>query len=109
MPRAICHTEMDYGRCASLRLLPRFGESILSSETTMRRRHTTKADRFGMRPRLQVALASLALLLLAAGVAAQQAPKPSPYPEHGQVIPARLGAEAVGSAGIVGSLKRWIY
>ena len=68
-----------------------------------------KADRFVIRPKLLVALASLALLLLAAGVAAQQAPKPNPYPENGQVIATRLGAEAVGSAGSVGSLKRWIY
>ena len=67
-----------------------------------------KADRFVIRPKLLVALASLTLLL-AAIVAAQQAPKPNPYPEHGQVISTRLGAEAVGSAGVVGSLERWIY
>ena len=66
-----------------------------------------KADRFVIRPTLLVALASLALV--AAGVAAQQAPKPNLYPEHGQVIATRLGAEAVGSAGVVGSLKRWVY
>jgi hypothetical protein len=66
-----------------------------------------KAGRFVIRPKLLVALASLALL--AAGAAAQQAPKPNPYPEHGQVVATRLGAEAVGSAGSVGSLKRWIY
>jgi hypothetical protein len=68
-----------------------------------------KADRFVIRPKLLVAFASLALLPPAAGVAAQQEPKPSPYPEHGQVIATRLGAEAVGSADSVGSLKRWIY
>jgi hypothetical protein len=68
-----------------------------------------KADRFVIRPKLLVALASLALPLLAAGVAAQQAPKENPYPEHGKVIATRLGAEAVGSAGIVGSLKGWVY
>jgi len=68
-----------------------------------------KADRFVIRPKLLVAFASLALLRLAAGVAAQQEPKPNPYPEHGQVIATRLGAEAVGSADSVGSLKRWIY
>jgi len=67
-----------------------------------------KANRFVIRPKLLVALASLALLL-AAGVAAQQAPKPSLYPEHGQVITTRLGGEAVGSAGIVGTVNRWIY
>ena len=64
-----------------------------------------KADRFVIRPKLLVAFASLALLPIAAGVAAQQ----EPYPEHGQVIATRLGAEAVGSADSVGSLKRWIY
>jgi hypothetical protein len=68
--------------------------------------HTMKADRFVIRPKLLAALASLALL--AAGVAAQ-ASRPSSYPEHGQVIATRLGAEAVGSAGVVGSLKRWVY
>ena len=67
------------------------------------------ADRFVIRQTLLIALASLVLLPLAAGVAAQQAPKPNSYPEHGQVIATRLGAEAVGSAGIVGSLKRWVY
>jgi len=64
-----------------------------------------KADRFVIRPKLLVAFASLALLPLAAGVAAQQEPKPNPYPEHGQVIATRLGAEAVGSADSVGSLS----
>ena len=59
-----------------------------------------KADRFVIRPKLLVAFASLTLLPLAAGVAAQQEPKPNPYPEHGQVIATRLGAAAVGSAGI---------
>jgi hypothetical protein len=68
-----------------------------------------KADRFVIRPKMLVAFASLALLPPAAGVAAQQEPKPNPYPEHGQVIATRLGAEAVGSADSVGSLKRWIY
>jgi hypothetical protein len=68
-----------------------------------------KADLFVIRPKLLVAFASLALLPLAAGVAAQQEPKPTPYPEHGQVIATRLGAEAVGGADSVGSLKRWIY
>jgi hypothetical protein len=68
-----------------------------------------KADRFVIRPKVLVAFASLTLLPLAAGVAAQQEPKPNPYPEHGQVIATRLGAEAVGSADSVGSLKRWIY
>jgi hypothetical protein len=68
-----------------------------------------KADRVVIGPKLLVAFASLALLPLAAGVAAQQEPKPNPYPEHGQVIATRLGAEAVGSADSVGSLKRWIY
>ena len=67
------------------------------------------ADRFIIRRKWLVALVSLALLLLAAGVAAQQAPTATPYTEHGQVIATRLGAEAVGSAGSVGSLKRWIY
>ena len=68
-----------------------------------------KSDRFIIRQKLLVALVSLALLLLAARVAAQQAPTSNPYPEHGQVIATRLGAEAVGSAGSVGSLKRWVY
>jgi len=66
-----------------------------------------KADRFVISSKLLAALASSALL--AAGVAAQQAPNPSPYPEHGQVISTRLAAEAVGSAGSVASLKRSIY
>ena len=68
-----------------------------------------KADRLIIRWKWLVALVSLTLLLLAAGVAAQQAPTPNHYPEHGQIIATRLGAEAVGSAGSVGSLKRWIY
>ena len=68
-----------------------------------------KAGRFIIRRKWLVALVSLALLLLAAGVAAQQAPTPNHYPEHGQIIATRLGAEAVGSAGSVGVLKRWIY
>jgi hypothetical protein len=71
--------------------------------------HAMKADRFVIRRRLLVALASSGLLLLAAEVAAQQAQKPNPYPEHGQIIATRLGAEAVGGAGVVGPLKRWIY
>ena len=71
--------------------------------------HAMKADRFVIRPRLLAALASSGLLLLAAEVAAQQAQKPNPYPEHGQIIATRLGAEAVGGAGVVGPLKRWIY
>lgn len=65
-----------------------------------------KADRF-ISLKLLVALVSL--VLFAAGVAAQPAPTPNTYPEHGQVIATRLGAEAVGSAGSVGSLKEWIY
>jgi hypothetical protein len=68
-----------------------------------------KAGRFVIRLKLLVALASLIPLMLAAGIAAQPRPTPDPYPEHGQVIAARLGGEAVGSAGIVGTLKRWIY
>ena len=68
-----------------------------------------KADRLIIRWKWLVALVSLTLLLLAAGVAAQQAPTPNHSPEHGQIIATRLGAEAVGSAGSVGSLKRWIY
>jgi hypothetical protein len=68
--------------------------------------YTMKADLFVIRPKLLVAFASLALLPLAVGVDAQQEPKPNPYPEHGQVIATRLGAEAVGSADSVGSLKR---
>jgi hypothetical protein len=71
--------------------------------------HTMKADRFVIGPRLLVAPASSGLLLLAAEVAAQQAQKANSYPEHGQTIAPRLGAEAVGSAGVVGPLKRWIY
>jgi hypothetical protein len=67
-----------------------------------------KADRFVIRPKL-VNLASLTLLLFAAGITAQQGPQPHLYPEHGHVIATRLGAEAVGSAGSVGSLERWIY
>jgi hypothetical protein len=59
-----------------------------------------KADRFAIRQKLLITLAALLLLPLAAGVATQQAPKPNPYPEHGQVIATRLGAAAVGSAGI---------
>ncbi len=59
--------------------------------------------------KLLVARASLALLLVVAGVPAQEAPKGNPYPEHGKVITTRLGIETVGSAGSVGSLKRWIY
>jgi hypothetical protein len=54
-----------------------------------------KADRFVMRPKL-LALASLTLLLVAAGVVAQPAPSPTSYPEHGKVISSRLGAEARG-------------
>jgi hypothetical protein len=68
-----------------------------------------KAAGFVIRPKLGVALASLAPLLLAAGVGAQPAPKPNPYPEHGQVIATRLGGEAVGSAGVVGTVRTWIY
>jgi hypothetical protein len=67
-----------------------------------------KADRFVLRPKLLVALASFALLP-AAGVAAQQPPQPNPYPVHGQVIATRLEGEAVGSAGVVGTLNKWIY
>ena len=66
-----------------------------------------KADRFVISSKLLVALASSALL--AGGVAAQQAPNPSPNPEHGQVIATRLAAEEVGSGGSVASLKRWIH
>jgi hypothetical protein len=68
-----------------------------------------KADRFVIRPKFLLALASLVSFLLAAGVAAQPAPQTNAYPEHGQVIATRLGGEAVGSAGSVGTLKRWIY
>jgi hypothetical protein len=60
-------------------------------------------------PNFQVARASLALLLIVGVVAAQEAPKGVPYPEHGKVIATHLGIETVGSAGSVGSLKRWIY
>jgi hypothetical protein len=60
-------------------------------------------------PRLLIARGSLALLLVVAGVAAQDTSKGKPYPEHGKVIAAHLGTEAVGSAGVVGSLKRWVY
>jgi hypothetical protein len=76
-----------------------------STDNCAEEAYTMKANRFVIRPKLLVAFASLALLPLAAGVAAQQ----EPYPEHGQVIATRLGAEAVGSADSVGSLKRWIY
>lgn len=66
-----------------------------------------ETDRFIIGRELLVALVSL--VLLAAGVAAQPAPTPNAYSEHGQVIATRLGAEAVGSAGSVGTLKKWIY
>jgi hypothetical protein len=68
-----------------------------------------KADRFVIRPKFLLALASFVSFVLAAGVAAQPAPQPNAYPEHGQVISTRLGGEAVGSAGSVGTLKRWVY
>jgi hypothetical protein len=68
-----------------------------------------KANRFVITPKFLPALASFLPLLLATGVAAQPAPQPNPYPEHGQVIATRLGGEAVGSAGSVGTLNRWIY
>ena len=62
------------------------GVYAFSTDNCAEEAYTVKADRFVIRPKLLVAFASLALLPLAAGVAAQQEPKPNPYPEHGQVI-----------------------
>jgi hypothetical protein len=78
-----------------------------------KRTNASKADYYvemnPIGPKLLLARASLALLLVAAGIAAQEAPKGKVYPEHGKVIAAHLGTETVGSAGVVGSLKRWVY
>ncbi len=49
------------------------------------------------------------LLVIAIAAIAQDAPKGKPFSEHGKVISARLAGEAVGSAGVTGTLKRWVY
>jgi hypothetical protein len=59
--------------------------------------------------RTLIAGSIVALLLAAAGASAQDAPKEKSYPVHGKVVAAHLGGEAVGSAGVVGTINRWVY
>ncbi len=59
--------------------------------------------------KLLIARWSLMLFLIVSAGAAQNETKQTAYPIHGQVVAAYLGAEATGSAGIVGSVKKWVY
>ena len=52
---------------------------------------------------------ALVFALVAGRAAAQNEPKQTLYPQHGEVISSRIEGEAVGSAGVVGTLKRWVY
>ncbi|HWX54993.1 MAG TPA: hypothetical protein VN176_10435 [Verrucomicrobiae bacterium] len=56
-----------------------------------------------------IAGSALSVLLAITGASAQNAAKEKLYPVHGKVITARIEGEAVGSAGIVGTVKRWVY
>ena len=51
----------------------------------------------------------LALLCAVAGASAKDAAKEKSYPVHGKVVTAHVEGEAVGSAGIVGTVNRWVY
>jgi hypothetical protein len=66
------------------------------------------ADMNPISPKFLIARGCLTLLLIA-GAAVQDSAQAKSYPEHGKVIAAHLGIETVGSAGVVGSLKRWVY
>ena len=59
--------------------------------------------------KLLIARWPLMLFLIASAAAAQNETKQTASPIHGQVLAAYLGAEATGSAGIVGTVKKWVY
>jgi hypothetical protein len=59
--------------------------------------------------RIMIAGSAVALLLAAAGASAQDATQEKSYPVHGKVVSARAVGEAVGSAGIVGTVNKWVY
>jgi hypothetical protein len=68
----------------------------------MRRRKVTNL-------RMMIAGSALALLWVVSGASAQDATQEKSYPVRSKVISAHVGGEAVGSAGIVGTIKRWIF
>jgi hypothetical protein len=51
----------------------------------------------------------LAMFLAVTGASAQDQSSAKSYPVHGKVVASHIGGEAVGSAGIVGTINRWIY
>ena len=59
--------------------------------------------------RALIAGSVLAMFLAVTEASAQNATKDKSYPVHGKVVAAHVGGEAVGSAGIVGTINRWIY
>ncbi len=61
--------------------------------------------------RVLIAGSVLAMFLAVTGTSAQNqsSAKEKSYPVHGKVVAAHVGGEAVGSAGIVGTINRWIY
>jgi hypothetical protein len=59
--------------------------------------------------RVLIAGSVLAMFLAVAGASAQDAAKEKSYPVHGKVVTAHIEGEAVGSAGIVGTMDRWVY
>jgi len=59
--------------------------------------------------RVLIAGSVLVMFLAVAGASAQDASKEKSYPVHGKVMAAHVAGEAVGSAGVTGTLNRWVY